>query len=228
MGQSYTIIRPRASGCLRCDVSVPPLYIQSTNASCQLGAFNHFDWCSFPRLVQTTEAVKVVVVAVATDGAASCNRMKFGLGEQVCEHNRRRGDRGVVLLALISCVGHKLHRDVERQVNSHTIGDEQKLIPALHATAWVNNLTDSVSAVARVLDRVVAQDLEIGFFPNIEPPAEAVNISRAFATLLLPRAVGRLPKQDEFQALLVEWVELLNGSMAGHTSHQRSCYVDVS
>ena len=116
---------------------------------------------------------------------------------------------GVILLFHRGCLGHKFHRDQERQFST------KELIPKLYNTAWLSNLTGVYERMISVLKEIIAEDLAVGFFPHTRPPQAHW---RQHLGTLLDVTVTRLHsphdkdvKEIEMASLKSEWLEVFNG-----------------
>lgn len=126
------------------------------------------------------------------------------------------------------CAAHIMHREVERCFGS------KQLIPKLYATAWSCSLPSTYNEVIAAIESIVAADMAVGFFPNLEPPPELAARTSLMAELTLLRCKfvssqiedGDYVSED-LQALFIEFRTMLNGDhrvpRLQHCCHSPGC-----
>lgn len=119
MAQSCALVWPEAvSGSGTCvnirrELTMPVAYVARTNSSCHLRAFNLADpSLCVSALLDLTVAVRIVMIGIGSDMAASVVRMKMFVGTMVRACNER-STFGRAALYTGDCVGHIVHREAE-------------------------------------------------------------------------------------------------------------------
>ena len=204
---------------LQCSLT-RPLFLERSNSSCYQGAYNQgHDNLALVDLFDCCHAGTNICLGMGTDGAPSCSRHKFAVGQLVSEHNASIGSssssqshhakRGYAMLIALTCIAHGFHRDIE-----HT-GNTSALIPRLHATAFVLSLSDVSTAFFLKLQVLIDNDLQWGFFPYCAPYNQrAVDVSAIFADYFLPAIFGK--DHPDLSWMQEEWKCLVNGNIAGY------------
>ena len=218
MAQQIKFVYPESDRAPR--IPCKPLYLASSNASCQLRAFNTaYDGFSLTSLFSMAETVPLVVLALVADSAASCTRLKTFIAAKTRHANAASvvgqflvSGRNVFLP--IECASHILFREVEHAGVKIIIG-------RLYDTAFCFSLSDIGSRVCGLLQEIVERDLRNGgFFPGVEP-AEACDYEEhkgQFLAMTKFRFVGvrASAREDaeissEIEFAMIEYTEMNNG-----------------
>jgi hypothetical protein len=216
----------------RRDLLFPPCFVERTNGSTIFAAVEGADpSLDIEKLIGLTFTVSFVVVFLGSDLASSCQRMKQEYARRIQAHNFIADSigAGVILLMDGPCVAHVLHREVEHAFDTH------KLIPRLYATAWSVSLPSVYSHIVSSLQRIVEDDLAVGFFPGVAPPSRvAQDHSEVLAKMTIMRythARGTWEDGDAASdtsvALFEDFKRLLNGDLRAprieHYCHSPGC-----
>lgn len=169
-------------------------------------------------------SVDFVVLAIGSDLASSCQRLKVIVGTLLRKHNAsaRVAQSGVALFVDSFCAAHVLQRET-----AHTF-EKKVLTTRLFSTAWCCSLPSVYSELAAALDNLVREDLRVGFFPGAPPPPGLArhHIETLVNCVFLrftPRASQRSGGDEHARRQASEFLRLLNGDLRAPCI-QHYCY----
>ena len=145
---------------------MPASFLQSTNGSTIFAAMEQVDAnSSVPALLSLLSHVMIVVYFVGSDLAGANGRAKMEIARQFKENNQMAkllDSQGVAILIVGQCAAHILQREIEASMLR-----TKELVSKMFAVAWSCSLPGTFAKVAITLKKIVAADLEIGFFPRV-------------------------------------------------------------
>jgi hypothetical protein len=149
--------------------------------------------------------------------------MKMKVGDMASQHNAAKpATCGSLVVVANDCVGHSIQRDVESTAGT------KSLIPKIYAVAWTFSLQDVHASLFQNLRKLVARDLQHGFFPYARPPTDLWRTHlAALLRVLLPetrRQRGNPLDKDEIERVIESATRLLNGRLGG-LMLQHYCYL---
>ena len=205
---------------------VPPVYLERANSSCMLTGYNQADpSLSIEQLTSLNSRVRLTIIGIGSDSAASCGRMKIAMGDYVVKQNAS-SCFGRTAFLTSECAGHILHREGEHNGTKH-------LANAMHATAWTFSLTDTFGRVTALLRDIVRRDLASGFYPHTAPPEHLSNNPHKFTLfrLALRRLVVQTDRseaaQERRERQIATW-EGLYERLCNGLSACRNCFFFMS
>lgn len=181
---------------------------------------------------ELTRNVKWVSVVLNSDLCSANSRLKHAVGYDLSLHNERALDNngGVVLLIDAACNAHIIHGIVEKTFAL------PKLIPKLYSVAFTLSVVKHLPPIFRALQKIVDEDLQLGFFPDTAPNPAHVRVAEQLIDMTILRPLvtrGRettthdVAHERRMRDLAATLKELLNGNWAEptiqHYCHQPGC-----
>ena len=145
-----------------------PFLLERSNGSTMWAALDAANPAlSLDSLAKLLTSLRAIVLSLPSDLASSCMRMKRGVAHfcMLANQESLKANGGVFVLIDVRCVGHIVHRIIESTFKS------ESLIPKLHSTSWSCSQPAFFTRVAKALAQIVDEDMMIGFFRGVPPPA---------------------------------------------------------